>query len=172
MTHTSMVRNSLTVLLLIFFVAAFTPSDAFAQPRLGVHVGLNTEGTDLLLGGQAQFGIDLGERSGMGQLGFEIYPFIDGAFLSRINANVLFNLIESAGAEIYGGGGLMIGLTRFDEPLPNGDETDSDIGFNILGGVVLSGADRNYRPFIELNQTVGGGTDFAIRGGVFFKLGS
>ena len=167
-----MSRISLCAILTALVVTVALPSDAFAQPRLGVHTGINTEGTDLFFGGSAQFGITLGDRMAQGSLGFEVYPFIDNVFISRINPNVYFNLLSSGGAELYGGGGLMIQLSKFDVPEGvNIDETDTDFGINVVGGVMLSGADRNYRPFLELNQTIGGGTDFAVRGGVFFKLG-
>ena len=166
-----MSRFLFPALFAVLLLASVAPSDAYAQPRIGVHTGLNFEGTDLMFGGQAQFGVDVGDRQAIGQVGFEIYPLIKDVFTSRINGNVLFNLLSGVGSEIYGGGGLMIQMSRFD--LPEGsnlDETDTDFGINLVAGLVLSGADRRYRPFIEVNQTIGGGTDFAARVGVFLKL--
>jgi hypothetical protein len=166
-----MSRFLFPALFAVLLLASIAPSDAYAQPRIGVHTGLNFEGTDLMFGAQAQFGVDVGDRQAMGQVGFEIYPLIKDIFISRLNGNVLFNLLSTAGSEIYGGGGLMIQLSRFD--LPEGsnlDETDTDFGINLVAGLVLSGSDRRYRPFVEINQTIGGGTDFAARVGVMLKL--
>ncbi|NNE69683.1 MAG: hypothetical protein HKN29_04885 [Rhodothermales bacterium] len=165
-----MSRSFVTAFFLALAALLAMPSESAAQ-RIGVHTGLNFDGTDLMFGGQAQFGINLGERDAIGQVGFDIYPLIKDTFVSRVNVNVLFDLLASAGAEIYGGGGLMVQMSRFDVPEGvNIDETDTDFGINLVGGIVLSGADRRYRPFVELNQTIGGGTGFAVRGGVFLKL--
>lgn len=165
-----MSRSFVSALFVAMLLVLAMPSESSAQ-RIGVHTGLNFEGTDLLFGGQAQFGINLGDREAMGQVGFDIYPLIEDTFVSRVNLNVLFDLLASAGAEIYGGGGLMVQMSRIDVPEGlNIDETDTDFGINLLGGLVLSGADRRYRPFVELNATIGGGTGVAARAGVFLKL--
>jgi hypothetical protein len=166
-----MPRSITSALVAMLLIAVAMPTSATAQARIGVHTGLNFEGTDLLIGGNVQFGIEAGNRNLLGQVGVEIYPFIKDTFASRINLNALIPLVASAGAELYGGGGLMVQLSRYDIPEGvNVDDTDTDFGINLVAGAILSGADKNYRPFVEINQTIGGGTDFAARVGIFLKL--
>jgi len=62
-------------------------------------------------------------------------------------------------------------VSSFDVPAGlNIESSDPDFGINLVGGVLI-GASEKYRPFLELNQTIGGGTDFAIRFGAFYRLG-
>ncbi len=147
------------------------PSIANGQVRIGVHAGLNTEGADLFIGASSQFPLTVADRDIWGSVGLEIYPFIDNAFITRINANGLFPLLARESTQIYGGGGLMIQVSSFDVPAGlNIESSDTDFGINLVGGVLI-GASEKYRPFLELNQTIGGGTDFAIRFGAFYRLG-
>jgi opacity protein-like surface antigen len=167
-----MKRSIFGVALAALLLTLSVPTDANAQIRLGVHGGLNTEGTDLFIGATSQFGLTIGERELWGSLGLDIYPFIYDVFTTRINANGLFPLLASGSYQIYGGGGVVIQLSKFDVPAGlNIDETDTDFGLNLVGGVLL-GASEKYRPFLELNQTIGAGTDFAVRVGAFFRLGN
>jgi hypothetical protein len=168
----TMSRSIVTASLLAIALVLGSSADATAQARIGGHVGLNTDGTDLFIGAISQFGVAIGERDLWGEIGLEIYPFIDNVFVTRLNANALFPLVGAGGTQFYGGGGLVFQATKYD--LPDGsplDDSDTDIGLNLVAGMLLSGADSHLRPFLELNQTVGAGSDFAIRAGVFFKLG-
>jgi hypothetical protein len=164
-----MSRSFATAFFVVLTLALAMPSESAAQ-RIGVHTGLNFDGTDIMFGGQAQFGVNLGERDAIGQVGFDILPLVDGEFVSRVNLGVLFDLLAVSGAEVYGGGGLMVEMTREDATDTEEAGSDTDFGINVLAGVVLSGAERRYRPFVELNQIIGGSTGFVVRAGVFLKL--
>lgn len=151
--------NRLLFATTLFFLAACSvPSVAHAQLKIGPHVGLNTNGTDLFIGANLQFGIPAGEYALIGNPGFDYY--LNGPIDSRINLDVLF-AFPLSGLDAYAGGGLNL----------ENDNGDDDIGINLKAGFSLNNAEMPYKPFLELTQTVGSGSDFSIRGGVFFTLG-
>jgi hypothetical protein len=92
--------------------------------------------------------------------------------VTTFNANALLPLAAAASTQIYGGGGLAVQAVKNDSPAcVDLCESDTNIGINLVAGMLLSGADSHFRPFVELNQTIGAGSSFAVRAGVFFKLG-
>jgi hypothetical protein len=150
-------KRTLFVTTVLFLIAAGGPTLAHAQLKIGPHVGLNTNGTDLFIGANLQFGIPAGEYALIGNPGFDYY--LNGPIDSRINLDVLF-AFPLTSLDAYAGGGLNL----------ENDNGDDDIGLNLKAGFSLNNEDMPYKPFLELTQTVGSGSDFSIRGGVFFTL--
>ncbi len=160
-------------LLALVLVASMTvaPNSASAQGiKVGPHAGLNLDGTEVFLGLGAQFDLPVMEREMWGNVGFDYYPFIDGASSTSVSLDVLFPF-GVGNLAFYGGGGLGFTATSFDNPLPNGDESDTDIGLNLKAGWLIGSRADGYRPFIELDQSIGNGSNLAIRGGVFVAIG-
>lgn len=140
---------------------------------MGVHAGMNLDGNDVFIGLNGQFGISISDHEALLGITGELYPFIDGMSLTVVEIDALLPFRVSA-LELYGGGGLALRMRRFED-LPADsptDESDTDLGINLKVGLVYGGEDAGMRPFAELDQTLGAGTDLGIRVGVFFMLGS
>jgi hypothetical protein len=158
------------------FVALFAmialPTNSQAQGlKVGPHLGLNMDGSDLFLGLATQFNLPVGEREMWGNIGLDFYPFIKNETTTRVNLDVLFPF-GVGNLHFYGGGGLLTQFSSFD--LPEGstlDDTDTDIGLNIKGGLLLGGSGDGYRPYLEFDQTIGAGSDLSVRLGMFLAIG-
>ncbi len=88
-----------------------------------------------------------------------------------MNADVLFPF-GIGGLELYGGGGLLAQFSTYD--LPEGsplDKSDTDIGLNLKAGFLLGSSGDGYRPYAEFDQTIGAGSDFSVRVGIFMAIG-
>lgn len=158
---------------LILAMILFASSDSDAQTtRMGVHSGINFDGNNVLIGLNGHFGISISDREALLGLTGELYPFLEDMSLTVVELDALFPFRVSA-LELYGGGGLALRMRRFenlpqDSPL---DETDTDVGINGKLGLVYGDEDSGMRPYVEIDQTIGAGTDFAVRLGLYFMLG-
>ena len=166
-------KQALARLALIALVAVIAlPSNYQAQGlKIGPHIGLNMDGSDIFLGVATQFNLPIKERSMWGNLGMDFYPFIKNVSTTRVNADVLFPF-GVGGLELYGGGGLLAQFSTFD--LPEGsplDDSDTDIGLNLKAGFLLGSSGDGYRPYAEFDQTIGAGSDFSVRVGIFMAIG-
>ena len=160
-------------LALIALVAVIAvPSNSQAQGlKIGPHVGLNMDGTDLFLGVATQFNLPVSERTMWGNIGMDFYPFIKNVTTTRVNADVLFPF-GIGGLELYGGGGLLAQFSTFDLPAGSPlDKNDTDIGLNLKAGFLLGSSADGYRPYAEVDQTIGAGSDFSVRVGIFMAIG-
>ncbi|MDA1029666.1 MAG: hypothetical protein O3B41_11530 [Bacteroidetes bacterium] len=154
------------------FAVISMPTTAQAQGlKIGPHVGLNMDGSDLFLGVGTQFNLPIDARQMWGNIELDLYPFIKNVTSTRVSANVLLPF-RLAGLQLYGGGGLIAQFQSFDLPAGSPlDDSDTDIGLNLKAGFLLGSAGDGYRPFVEFDQTVGAGSDFSLRGGIFMAIG-
>lgn len=147
--------------------------EAHAQFKIGPHVGLNLDGTDFFVGGSAQFNVLLGEHTFIGNPGLDFYPLIDNVTITRFNADLLYPFTTSS-MQPYVGAGVLFQFTSYD--LPEGtpsavEDSDFDLGLNLKAGTVFTGGDSSFKPFLEGTVSLGNGTDFAVRGGVYLSVG-
>jgi hypothetical protein len=161
--------------------------DSAAQIRLSSHLGLNFDGTDLLIGAGAHFNVDVGSTQIMGNPSADFYLFSDDITVGtpgetssvdvstyRINLDVLypFNL-GSNNLDPFIGAGFAIILESLDlqgTPLEGLDESDTNLGLNLRLGTFLGNPDAAFRPFVDAAITISGDTDFAVRAGATFRI--
>lgn len=152
-------------------VAAFAaflllaPSANAQTTRIGPFLGYNSGIEEVSLGLNAHFGIDTGDREFIVGVIAELMPFADNVSVTFIDADLL--VPASVGTlDLYGGGGFTVRYVK-----PEVLDADTDVGLNLKGGVVFASETRGWSPFIEVVQTIGAGTEFSTRAGVFFQLG-
>ena len=161
------------ITLLLLAAGLAVPAASNAQGlKIGPQLGINLDGSDVFIGLESQFNLPVMEsREVWGNIGFDYYPFIDHVKASSVNVDVLFPF-NVGSMEFYGGGGLLMKFVSIDVPegFP-GDGSDSDVGIDLKAGLLFGSPESGYRPFIEINQTLGAGSDFLARGGVFVAIG-
>jgi len=159
------------IALLALVAVVSVPTTQAQGLKVGPHLGLNMDGTDLFLGLATQFNLPIGERDMWGNVGLDFYPFIKNVTTTRVNADVLFPF-GLGNLQFYGGGGLLAQFSTFDLPAGSPlDENDTDIGLNVKAGFLLGSSSDGYRPYVEFDQTVGAGSDFSVRVGMFLAIG-
>jgi hypothetical protein len=166
-------KQALSRLAFVALVAVIAlPNITQAQGlKIGPHIGLNMDGSELFLGVGTQFNLPIKTREMWGNLGLDLYPFIKNVSSTRVTANVLFPF-GIGGFQLYGGGGLVAQFETYDLPEgSNSDDSDTDIGLTIKAGFLLGSSGDGYRPFLEFDQTVGAGSDFSARVGIFMAIG-
>lgn len=141
----------------------FGGREASAQLQFGVHASVATE-TDLGLGGRLLFGL---EQFVIGMEGIASldYFFPDNSDYWELNGNIVVPVPITEGFEPYLGGGLNLGFFSFEEdPGGTGDNTDTEIGLNLVGGMKF--ATTNFRPFLEVRGTIAGAEQLVFTGGI------
>ena len=159
--------------LLALVAVLAVPTSTQAQGlKIGPQLGLSLDGTDLFVGLESQFDLPIMEnREVWGNLGLDFYPFIKNTTLTSVNVDALFPF-GIGNLQLYGGGGLLMQFATFD--LPSGstlDETDTDIALNVKAGMLLGDRGAGYRPFLELDQAIGAGSNLSVRVGIFMSVG-
>jgi opacity protein-like surface antigen len=125
------------------------------------------EGGDFGIGARGEFG-----TSNLALvLSFDYYfvaQEIEDLKFYELNANLQFTF-PTEGFKPYVGGG--VGLARASLGINFFDDSESETGWNILGGLKFGGAGIN--PFIEVRYTIYGDTEafdnrFILTGGILF----
>ena len=164
--------------LLIFIAITFCFSLTANAGGFGVQVDYNhfiTDNDELHVFDGGDFGI--GARGEFGTsnlalvLSFDYYfvnEEIDDLKFYELNANLQFTF-PTEGFKPYIGGG--VGLARASLGVNFFDESESETGWNILGGLKFGGAGIN--PFIEVRYVIYGDTEafdnrFILTGGIMF----
>ncbi|MEM1127226.1 MAG: hypothetical protein AAGI71_11290 [Bacteroidota bacterium] len=157
---------------LLALLTLVLPLTAQAQLRLGGHLGLTLDGTDLFAGVAGQLPFTAGTYDLVANPSFEAYPFVDGS-ISRINLDVLYPLTDADRLWPYVGGGILVHVINFPDDTVDafGETGDTDVGLNLKAGLLIRLEGRPYRLFGELVQTLGGGTTLSLRTGLYFTLG-
>lgn len=141
-----------------------------ARGQLAVGANLNL-GSDSDVGIGARLLVGLGEAipnvEGIGSFDY----FFPGGNLDwwEVNANLTVPVSITSGFQPYLGGGLNVTNTSMDivDATPEfGDEGETDIGLNILGGLKLPASGAT--PFVELRTTIGGGSQVVLSAGLLF----
>ena len=92
----------LAIVALVAVIALPTTSQAQGL-KIGPHLGLNMDGSDLFLGVGTQFNLPIDTREMWGNIGMDFYPFIKKVTSTRVNADVLLPF-GIGGLQLYGGG--------------------------------------------------------------------
>lgn len=156
-------RTILAAALTAFILLA--PSATAQTTRIGPFLGFNSGMEEVSLGLDAHFGIDTGDREFIVGVVAELMPFAENVSVTFIDLDLLIPA-EIGALDLYGGGGLTVRYVK-----PEVLDADTDVGLNLKGGVIFGSETRGWSPFIEVVQTIGAGTEFSTRAGVFFQLG-
>lgn len=176
-------RLSLSALVALLFLALAPQAKAQAEIELGPRVGLEANDIEsLVLGG------DL--RVSTVALPFQISGAFDYYFpddndfagedpnVFRFTVNGLYELgVTNQVFTPYIGAG--VSILRISRDVPddsNIDDSDSDVGLNIIGGAKFEVANYGFgavRPFVQAEFVPLGGDiqPFQITGGILFRLG-
>lgn len=151
------VRWGVPMLLLVSLATAASAQ----RTHLGLRVGANFDSNDVLLG--AHFTAHLTDR-------LELYPsfdyyFPDDGTLLGFNGDLKFSLPTRSSLSIYAGGGLNVLYRSFE------DESDTDVGANLIGGFETRGNWRVH-PFVEGRALIHDNSSFQLVGGINITLGN
>ena len=148
----------LTMAIMISMVAAL------AAPRLS-HAGTDADLRAGLYTDMSGVTVGAGLLAGMGSSWF-FNPNLEAAMgdhgnLVTLNADFHYDFASAGAASIYigAGPGLLIAS-------PDGGDTTTDLGLNVLGGVAASRG--GVRPFGQVKGIIAEDTEFALMGGIRF----
>jgi len=153
-------RRSLLALAVMVLVAG--TGGLRAQTRnmhIGPRIGYNFDVEKVALG--AQFGLPIATR-------LEFYPsfdyyFVDEGSLWALNGDLKYRVFPERPRWLYVGAGVNVARAGVN------DVHDTEVGFNLLGGIEsLRG---RIHPFAEARLTIGDGSSFQIAGGLNLTLG-
>lgn len=145
----------------------FLAAPVRAQSAFVPYVGYNIEDEDFILGLAFRLGLPIQSQVGLSlQPGVE-YQFagIDDLTVAQFNADVLAHFRSSPSITPYAGAG--IGILY----LSAGDESETEFGLNLLGGVEFSDTAAG-RPFVQGRFSTRGDADdaFTLMGGTVFNF--
>jgi opacity protein-like surface antigen len=170
---------------LLLFSFFLTASSALGQVQVGPFAGINFDGTEILVGGQARFpvGLQLGETDVLINPSLEFYPFIDSSIgtnnidfsLWVLNADALLPIEISDSFDSYAGAGLYFARSKWNFnniPGLNLDDSEVNAGLNLFAGATFQKEDRGLIPFGEVRLALGDGSSgLILRGGVLVSIG-
>jgi opacity protein-like surface antigen len=158
---------------LFALVLAFgLPAAGHAQlgAGLGAHAGYDFDAEEVLIGASFRFeivGVPIGGNPLTIVPGIDFYPGVDGTLLFLdLDGQVS---IPVSGVEPYVGAGVFLRYISVDAPIV-GSVSDSDWGFNLLGGVAFE-ASEQVKPFVEGRGRITEESTVVVRGGIRFKFG-
>lgn len=155
------------IMAFVAFTVLPTPAHAFGLSGIGARVGgVDPEGADgsVLVGGHLEF-----EESGSK---LHLQPGVmywSSDRLSDFNPNfdVMYHFARSSEVSPYVGAGAGLHFYSFDVPGPN--DSDTDLGANLFGGVLLPS--NSLRMFIEGRFVASDRSQASINGGVTMPFG-
>lgn len=140
-----------------------TGAPALAAQTRNMHIGprvsYNFDVERVAIG--AQFGLPIANR-------LEFYPsfdyyLVDEGSLWALNGDLKYRVFPERPRWLYIGAGVNLARAGF------GNQHETDVGFNLLGGVESL---RGWiHPFAEARLTIGDGSSFQIAGGLNITLG-
>ena len=157
-------------LLIVFAI----PQESAAQFAIGPHLGLNTDGGDVIIGLAAQFGIETSnDFYFLANPGFDYYLFQDNVNQSRLNLDALYP-IDAGDLALGFGGGLAFQFLRLDLPedVAQGiiEENDVNLGLNLKANAGFPLADTDFMLMLDVNLGIfNGGNDFTLRPGIVYR---
>jgi hypothetical protein len=167
-------------LIVLFVGLVATVNPVHAQVKIGPHIGLDFEDSDLFVGGNvlAELGLEVGDQKLLGNADASYWITGDGYNLFIIDANLLYPFMLG-NLNAYGGGGLVISFFSYDIPDFNdffskssavaNSESETDFGLNLKGGVEFPAG--NLLPFGEVGFYIKDGGFLYIQGGLRFGVG-
>ena len=167
-------KNILAIALGSLLTVFALPQNSAAQFKIGPHLGINTDGGDVIIGLSAQLGIETSnDFYFLANPGFDYYLFQDNVNQSRLNLDVLYP-VDAGDLELGFGGGLAFQFLRLDIPeeIAQGiiDETDVNLGLNLKANGAFPLAETDF--MLMLDATLGifnGGNDFTLRPGIVYR---
>ena len=167
--------------LTLLLVLSFSANQVQAQFSLIPYAGYNTEdGLGFLVGIGAEFDAPFA----LGNLTLGIQPGIeyvstdlDGFSYLQLDGNIIARF-GAPGASIvpYAGAGLAVAFLSFDasDDFPGADSaSDTELGLNLLGGAIFSGALSFGDPFVQARFSMIDNLDaLSIMGGLRIPLGN
>ncbi|PAP76774.1 hypothetical protein [Rubrivirga marina] len=152
-------RTFALALALLGLTAAFAPAQA--QGAFMPYLGYNLDSENVVLGVGARFGFPLNVPISLTAQPAIEYQFVDVDDVTvlqlDLNAVAQFN---GAMVAPYAGAGLAVGY------VDAGGTSDTDLGLNVLGGVLFNPTGFG-QPFAQARYTIGDGPDaLTIMGGV------
>lgn len=175
-----------TLALLLAFALPLTATNAQAQFVLTPYAGFNLEdgyGFLVGIGGEfvAPFEISNLDLS-IAPSAEYVFTDFDGFSFFQVNGDVIAKFAPSGSIAPFAGAGLAVGFSSFEgEDVDLGpfggviegeDVSDTDIGLNLLGGVVFPGAFAFGDPYAQGRLTlIGGGNLLSLMAGLRIPLG-
>lgn len=168
-------KRLFTLLILLALAVPFTAQRAEAQFSLIPYLGYNTEdGLGPLIGIGAEF-----DAPNLGGLTLSIQPGIeyvftdgDGVDYLQLDGNVIARF-GAPGASIlpYAGAGLGVAFVSYD--IGDDSETETELGLNLLGGIIFPGAFGFGNPYLQARYSLIDPFEaFSIMGGIRIPLGA
>ena len=149
--------------LVLLPVAAHAAVVTSAGPRVGVSI----DPDQLVVGGQ----LELSEFAPNWSFDPSIeLGFGDDLMVIALNADVFYHFhLKDSDWGPYLGGGLGVGFYSWDAPVGVRDDSETEIGLNVVGGFnIPAGAAQHW--FAELRLGIGDLPDFKLMGGINFKM--
>ena len=130
------------------------------------YVGYNLDSENVVLGVGYRFGVNLDVPLTLVAQPAVEYQFVDGdATVLQGDFNVLAEFSGSAALAPYAGAGLAVGYVD-----PEVGDSNTDIGLNVLGGVVLNPTGFG-QPFAQARYTFADGGDaLTLQGGIILSF--
>jgi hypothetical protein len=95
------------------------------------------------------------------------YVFVDDGDLATINLDAHYDLPLQAAADVWVGGGLAVVFSDDDRPGRGDDDSETDIGVNLLAGVGFLRREA-VRPYVQAKVLLSDETEAVIAVGVRF----
>lgn len=151
---------------LAFMVCMLAAADTFAQKKIGVMLGYGTEVEQIGLGINGEFNIN----SKVSISPSFIYWFPEDPIKWwEFNANVNYYFSTAGTADFYGLAGVNLFTLKYDGDIPNGDDSNSEVGLNLGAGVNFN-VGENWEPFTELKFVIGDADQLGLFFGIKFRF--
>ena len=166
-----------TLLALTFCAAALLAPRAEAQFALLPYIGYNTE--DPTGGFLVGIGAEFAAPFSAGSLALAIRPSAEYVFTDtegidffQVNGDVIARFSGSPSLAPYAGAGLGVAIVSFDDDVDGGDDSNTELGLNLLGGVEFPGTLGFGTPFVQLRYSIIDPYEaFSVLGGFSIPLG-
>lgn len=154
-------KISITVLALTASILLLVPQPAEGQVDFGVRGGIY--GDDAFVGAELLFPLQ-----GSWYLNPNVeWVFVDNGDLFSVNGDVHYDFETGGNYYAWGGGGLALLFRDFDRPRFRDDDSETDVGVNLLGGLGFNPGGA-LRPYVQGKITLADDTEGSIAFGVRF----
>ncbi len=164
----STITRTLTGVVAAAAFLVFAPASAEAQIYLGPQIAFHDD-ADLGIGAGLEFDLP-SVQPGLGYMGDVIIFFPGDDFdYFEINTNVTYDLpLEDAAVVPFVLGGLNIARASFESPGEGGGDSDTELGFNLGGGVKFDAG--SLKPRVSARAVLGGSESFTIWASLPFRI--
>lgn len=154
-------KISTVVLALTASILLLVPQPAEGQVDFGVRAGVF--GSDAFVGAELLFPLQ-----GSWYLNPNVeWVFVDNGDLFTVNGDVHYDFEPAANFDVWAGGGLAVLFRDFDRPRFRDDDSETDVGVNLLAGVgFLPG--NPIRPYVQGKITLSDDTEAGVAFGLRF----